>query len=161
MEIIWTCDSILYILNNMWRLMKHIIEKKVLFYWVIVRTFWMTLVIGTTLSPLADWHVVPRFNCLTLLKLTDLLTSPGNLYANPFNKPILASDLAQSNGLNLRTNLDLRHLCIQFCLFFMRRKNLPLKMFASCNHHLRWFTRCWDFLNVHFQISWYCLPPIK
>ena len=45
MENIWTCDSILHILNTMWRLMKHILEKKVLFYGVIVRTFWMTLVI--------------------------------------------------------------------------------------------------------------------
>ena len=44
MENIWTCDSIPNILNNMWRLLKHILEKMVLFYWVIVRTFWMTLI---------------------------------------------------------------------------------------------------------------------
>ena len=45
MENIWTCDPIPYILNNMLRLLKHILEEKVLFYGVIVRTYWMTLVL--------------------------------------------------------------------------------------------------------------------
>ena len=60
MENIWHGDSIPYTLKDMWRLLKCVLEKKVVFYWVLVRTYWMTLEVKLLENPSWVFHTTDR-----------------------------------------------------------------------------------------------------
>ena len=68
----------------MWRLTKHILEEKDLFYGVIVRTFWMTLVRGYTDNKKKMILNLYNFFLDTLKNLNDQMF--GNLFIFPLLK---------------------------------------------------------------------------